>query len=163
MGLEKEKSETSVIMDEEEFNRSIEPILGKKPHVYYSPVPDRDPKDMNAHLKVDFEDIIAEHTSTHSFDKIWIGSHAVFELVRYVFYRFLTTFLAVPMAFVAGIVFGTLSCIHIWVVMPAVHGCMMTLPPIQVIWNNLVDIFIRPLFFSIGKSLSSITVKTVQN
>lgn len=51
MGLEKEKSDTSVIMDEDEFNRSIEPILGKKPHVY-SPVPDRDPKDINAHLKV---------------------------------------------------------------------------------------------------------------
>lgn len=51
MGLEKEKMETSVIMDEEEFNRSIEPILGKKPPVY-SEVPDRDPKDINAHLKV---------------------------------------------------------------------------------------------------------------
>lgn len=47
MGLEKEKMETSVIMDEDEFNRSIAPILGKKPHV-----PDRDPKDINTHLKV---------------------------------------------------------------------------------------------------------------
>lgn len=51
MGLEKEKSETSVIMDEDEFNRSIEPILGKKTQVY-SDVPDRDPKDINSHLKV---------------------------------------------------------------------------------------------------------------
>lgn len=51
MGLEKEKSETSVIMDEDEFNRSIEPILGKKPKVY-SEVLDRDPKDINLHLKV---------------------------------------------------------------------------------------------------------------
>lgn len=51
MGLEKEKMETSVIMDEDEFNRSIEPILGKKPNVY-SEEPDRDPKDINAHLKV---------------------------------------------------------------------------------------------------------------
>lgn len=51
MGLEKEKMETSVIMDEDEFNRSIEPILGKKPNVY-SEVQDRDPKDINAHLKV---------------------------------------------------------------------------------------------------------------
>jgi len=51
MGLEKEKAETSVIMDEDEFNRSIEPILGKKPKVY-SEVPDRDPKDINSHLKV---------------------------------------------------------------------------------------------------------------
>lgn len=51
MGLEKEKSETSVIMDEDEFNRSIEPILGKKTKVY-SDVPNRDPNDINSHLKV---------------------------------------------------------------------------------------------------------------
>ncbi|KAL0155180.1 hypothetical protein M9458_049443, partial [Cirrhinus mrigala] len=63
---------------------------------------------------VGFEDIIAEPISTHSFDRVWIGSHAVFELVKYIFYRILTTFLAIPMAFIVGIVFGILSCIHIW-------------------------------------------------
>ncbi len=52
MGLEKEKMETSVIMDEDEFNRSIEPLLGKKPDVCSGEVLDRDPKDINAHLKV---------------------------------------------------------------------------------------------------------------
>ncbi|XP_016115959.1 caveolin-2-like [Sinocyclocheilus grahami] len=162
MGLEKEKMETSVIMDEDEFNRSIEPILGGKPHVY-SEVQGRDPKDINAHLKVGFEDIIAEPISTHSFDRVWISSHAVFELVKFIFYRILTTFLAIPMAFIAGIVFGILSCIHIWVVMPVIQGCMMTLPSIHVIWTSLMDMFIGPFFFSIGRCLSSINVKTVQN
>lgn len=38
-------------MDEDEFNRSIEPILSKKGKVY-TPEPDRDPNDINAHLKV---------------------------------------------------------------------------------------------------------------
>ncbi|XP_051546280.1 caveolin-2-like [Myxocyprinus asiaticus] len=162
MGIEKGKLETSVIMDEDEFNKSIEPILGKKTNTY-TPAPERDPKDINTYIKVGFEDVIAEPISTHSFDRVWIGSHAVFELMKYVFYRILTTFLAVPMAFVGGIVFGILSCIHIWVVMPVVQGCMMTLPPIQVIWTSLMDIFIGPLFFSIGRCLSSISVKTVQN
>ncbi|XP_055048967.1 caveolin-2 [Misgurnus anguillicaudatus] len=163
MGLEREKAETSVIMDEDEFNKSIEPILGKQKAHVYSAVPDRDPKNINSHVKVGFEDIIAEPISTHSFDKVWIGSHAVFELVKYVVYLVLTTILAIPMAFVAGIVFGILSCIHIWVVIPVVHGCMMTLPPIQVIWTSLVDTFIRPLYFSIGRCLSSVNIKTLQN
>ncbi|XP_042609389.1 caveolin-2-like [Cyprinus carpio] len=158
MGLEKEKMETSVIMDEDEFNRSIAPILGKKPHV-----PDRDPKDINTHLKVGFEDIIAEPISTHSFDRVWIGSHAVFELVKFIFYRILTTFLAISHGIHAGIVFGILSCIHIWVVKPVIQGCMMTLPSIHVIWTSLMDMFIGPFFFSIGRCLSSINVKTVQN
>lgn len=51
MGLENEKSDTSIIMDEDEFNRSIEPILSKKGKVYTA-APDRDPHDTNAHLKV---------------------------------------------------------------------------------------------------------------
>ena len=51
MGLEKEKSDTSIIMAEDEFNRSIEPILSKKGKVYAAE-PDRDPNDLNAHLKV---------------------------------------------------------------------------------------------------------------
>lgn len=38
-------------MDEDEFNRSIEPILLKKGKVYTA-APDRDPNDINAHLKV---------------------------------------------------------------------------------------------------------------
>lgn len=55
MGLEKEKLDTSIIMDEDEFNRSIEPILKKKKKKkgnVYTEDPDRDPNDINAHLKV---------------------------------------------------------------------------------------------------------------
>lgn len=162
MGLEKEKSDTSIIMDEEEFNRSIEPILSKKREAYTA-APDRDPNDINAHLKVGFEDVIAEPISTHSFDRVWIGSHAVFELVKFVFYRLLTTLLAVPMAFILGLVFGVLSCIHIWLVMPVIQTFLMLLPPIQVVWRTLTDMFITPLFHSMGKSLSSIQVRTTEN
>lgn len=191
-------------MDEDEFNRSIEPILSKKGKVYTAE-PDRDPNDINPHLKVKsapcvgwlfqsetteeriksvqlsyyfgklvpycnlfvdhdcklirlheylevaacalihhppehlpaclyewlclklivwpltcltrqvgFEDVIAEPISTHSFDRVWIGSHAAFELVKFIFYRLLTTLLAVPMAFILGVVFAVLSCVHIW-------------------------------------------------
>ncbi|CAK6954574.1 caveolin-2 [Scomber scombrus] len=163
MGLENEKSDTSIIMDEDEFNRSIEPILSKKGKVYYSEAPDRDPHDINAHLKVGFEDVIAEPMSSHSFDRVWIGSNAVFELIKFIFYRLLTTLLAVPMAFILGLVFGVLSCIHIWLVMPVIQSLMMLLPSIQVVWRSLTDMFITPLFHSMGKTLSSIHVKTTEN
>lgn len=53
MGLEKEKLDSSIIMDEDEFNRSIEPILSKKGKGdAATAAPDRDPHDINAHLKV---------------------------------------------------------------------------------------------------------------
>uniref|UniRef100_UPI0037E97871 caveolin-2 n=1 Tax=Semicossyphus pulcher TaxID=241346 RepID=UPI0037E97871 len=162
MGLEKEKSDTSIIMDEDEFNRSIEPILSKKGNVYTA-VPDRDPNDINAHLKVGFEDVIAEPISAHSFDKVWIGSHAAFELVKFILYRLLSTLLAVPMAFILGVVFAVLSCIHIWLVMPLIQCFLMLLPSVQVVWRSLTDTFITPLFHSMGKILSSVQVKAVEN
>ena len=65
-------------------------------------------------LQVGFEDVIAEPVTTHSFDKVWICSHALFEISKYVIYKFLTLFLAIPLAFAAGILFATLSCLHIW-------------------------------------------------
>ncbi|KAJ8395696.1 hypothetical protein AAFF_G00029330 [Aldrovandia affinis] len=159
MGLEKEKSETRVIMDEDEFNRSIDPFLAKKEKVFTT-APDRDPHLINEHLKVGFDDVIGEPSNTHSFDKVWIGSHAVFELVKYVFYRLLTTLLAIPMSFVAGILFAILSCVHIWIVMPVVQSCMMALPSIQTIWRSMMDTFIAPLFHSMGRCLSAISIKT---
>ncbi|XP_061578431.1 caveolin-2 [Cololabis saira] len=162
MGLEKENMDTSVMMDPEEFNRSIQPILSKKGKVYTED-PDRDPCDINAHLKVGFEDVIAEPLSTHSFDRVWIGSHATFELVKFIFYRVLTTLLAVPLAFVLGLLFGLLSCIHIWLVMPAIQSLMMLLPSVQLLWTSLMDAFITPLFLSMGKFLSSVRVQTTEN
>ncbi|XP_047237474.1 caveolin-2 [Girardinichthys multiradiatus] len=162
MGVEKEKLDTSIIMDEDEFNRSIEPILSKKGKVYPA-AQDRDPNEINTHLKVSFEDVIGEPISTHSFDKVWIGSHATFELVKFFFYRLLTTLLAVPMAFILGLIFGVLSCAHIWLVMPMIQSFMMLLPSAQKIWRSLMDILITPLFHSLGKCLSSIQVQMTES
>ncbi|KAG7276760.1 hypothetical protein CRUP_030377 [Coryphaenoides rupestris] len=163
MGVEKDRrSDTSIMMDEDEFNRSIEPMLAKKEKLHVEP-PDRDPSGMNAHLKVGFDDVIAEPLSTHSFDRVWIGSHAVFELAKYVFYRVLTTLLAVPMAFLLGLVFGVLSCIHVWVVMPLIQSFLMVLPSARVVWRSLTDMFLSPLFQSMGKSLSLVHVETTYN
>ncbi|RVE71327.1 hypothetical protein OJAV_G00050770 [Oryzias javanicus] len=159
MGLEKERAETSVIMDQEEFNRSIEPILLHK-EKGFSEAPDRDPNDVNAHLKVAFEDVIAEPASTHSFDSVWVGSHAAFELVKFACYRLLSTLLAVPVAFVLGLLFGVLSCVHIWLVGPVIRVLLTFLPPAQTVWRKLLDSFVAPLYHSMGKSMSSIQVRS---
>ncbi|TSS60360.1 Caveolin-2 [Bagarius yarrelli] len=164
MGLEKEKADTCVFMDEDVFHSTIEPILKKsKENARALPLPDRDPRDTNSHLKVDFQDVIGEPGSVHSFDSVWIGSHALFELVKLVFYRVLTTLLAVPMALVAGLVFGALSCVHIWIMMPLVHSCMMTLPSLRLIWSSLMETLVRPLFRSMGVCLSSISIKSCES
>ncbi|XP_028670330.1 caveolin-2 [Erpetoichthys calabaricus] len=161
MGLEKERSDTRIIMNDDEFNRSFEPILPKKEKEVAAP--DRDPHDINSHIKVNFEDVIAEPEGTHSFDKVWVCSHAVFELVKYLLYAFLTTVLAIPLSFVAGIYFAVISAIHIWIVMPCIKSCLMALPPFKAIWKSLVDMFISPFFESMGKCLSSFKINKMQD
>ncbi|CAD7694343.1 unnamed protein product [Nyctereutes procyonoides] len=110
-------------------------------------------------LQVGFEDVIAEPVSTHSFDKVWICSHALFEVSKYVIYKFLTLLLAMPMAFAAGVLFATLSCLHIWIIMPFVKTCLMVLPLVQTIWKSVTDAVIAPLCSSVGRSFSSVSLQ----
>uniref|UniRef100_G1PXF7 Caveolin n=1 Tax=Myotis lucifugus TaxID=59463 RepID=G1PXF7_MYOLU len=100
---------------------------------------------------------IAEPQSTHSFDNVWICSH-LFELSKVV-YKFLTLFLAIPLAFAAGILFATLSCLHIWIIMPFVKTCLMIQPSVQTIWKSVTDVVIAPLCVSAGRILSSVSVQ----
>lgn len=64
--------------------------------------------------QVSFEDVIAEPVSVRSGDRIWIWSHALFEVSRVWFYRIITAVLAVPVSLLAGILFAILSFAHIW-------------------------------------------------
>lgn len=64
--------------------------------------------------QVSFEDVIAEPVSVRSGDRVWIWSHALFEVSRVWFYRIITAVLAVPVSLIAGILFAVLSFIHIW-------------------------------------------------
>ncbi|KAG9490182.1 caveolin-2 [Eleutherodactylus coqui] len=159
MGLEKEKADARIFMDEDEFNRSSAPMLTEK--TYECP-PDRDPHDLNGHLMLSFEDVIAEPASTHSLDKVWICSTAVYEVSKYVLYKLLTALLAIPLAFVIGLLFAVLSCLHIWVVMPFVRTCLMVLPSVQAIWKGITDSLVAPVFASMGRCFASVNVRVDQ-
>ncbi|OXB56997.1 hypothetical protein ASZ78_017029 [Callipepla squamata] len=112
MGLETEKADTRIFMDDDHFPPGG-PALSEAEKCAEDAL-ERDPRGMNAHLQLGFEDVIAEPELTHSFDKVWICSHALFELSKYVLYKLLSLLLAVPLALLLGIVFAVLSCLHIW-------------------------------------------------
>ncbi|KAM4677423.1 caveolin-2 [Discoglossus pictus] len=160
MGLENEKADARIFMDEGEFNHSSVPMITEKS---FDNHPDRDPHRLNSHLKVAFEDVIGEPDTTHSFDKVWICSTALFEISKYLIYKTLTLILAIPLAFIIGILFAILSCLHIWVVMPFVRTCYMVLPSVQAIWRGMTDSLIAPLFASMGKCLSTMNVQMDKN
>lgn len=119
----------------------------------------RDPGGLNTHTKVSFEDVIAEPVGTQSFDGIWICSHASFEVGKFLLYKVLTLFLAIPLAFIIGILFAVTSYVHIWFLMPIVKTFMMILPPIKIIWKSIMDMFVSPLFESKGRCLSAFNIR----
>ena len=72
--------------------------------------------------EVTFEDVIAEPPSVRSFDKVWLWSHALFEVSRLWCYRLISLLLAVPVSLVAGILFAVFSCLHIWWVLSPLNS-----------------------------------------
>ncbi|NXY91502.1 CAV2 protein, partial [Alcedo cyanopectus] len=161
MGLETEKADTRIFMDDEYFPRSGSPALPEAEKCAEDDL-DRDPRSMNAHLQLGFEDVIAEPELTHSFDKVWICSHALFELSKYLIYKLLTLVLAIPLALVLGMVFALLSCLHIWIVMPFVKTCLMVLPSVQTIWKKLTDVYVVPFFESLGRCFAMVNIRLDQ-
>ncbi|KAL2091561.1 hypothetical protein ACEWY4_013824 [Coilia grayii] len=108
--------------------------------------------------QVNFEDVIAEPPSVRSFDKVWLWSHALFEVSRLWFYRLISLLLAVPVSLVAGILFAILSCLHIWLIMPCVQLSLINMHWIKVVWGSVLDILIAPLCSSLGKCCGAINI-----
>ncbi|KAK9973570.1 hypothetical protein ABG768_024291 [Culter alburnus] len=158
---EEEEEEVSSLLDQREINPNDAPDVteaqteGQDSLAAHSNtkalIKDRDPKGINKYLEVTFEDVIAEPASVSSFDKVWLWSHALFEVSRLWFYRIISLLLAVPVALVAGVLFAVLSCLHIWLIVPSVQLLVINLHWIKMIWHNVLDTAISPFFRSFGK------------
>lgn len=70
-----------------------------------------------------FEDVIAEPVSVRSGDRVWIWSHALFEVCRIWIYRIVSVLLAIPMSVLSGLLFAILNCFHIWWVQLSLQQC----------------------------------------
>ncbi|XP_072239257.1 caveolin-2-like [Leuresthes tenuis] len=123
-----------------------------------STIQDRDPKRINNNLKVMFEDVIAEPPSVRSFDKVWLWSHALFEVSRLWCYRLISLLLAVPVSLAAGLLFAVLSCLHIWLIVPCVQLILINMHWIQTVWASILNIFVSPFFTSLGKCCGQISI-----
>ncbi|KAF4093560.1 hypothetical protein AMELA_G00003400 [Ameiurus melas] len=120
---------------------------------------ERDPRQMNECLKVSFEDVIAEPLSVRTGDRVWFWSNALFEVSRVWFYRIVTAVLAIPFSIIAGVLFAFLTCLHIWLLTPCVKVIFMNTSWLERLWRSLLDIFILPVYHSVSKSFTSISMR----
>ncbi|XP_017263588.1 caveolin-2 [Kryptolebias marmoratus] len=118
----------------------------------------RDPRGINDCLKVTFEDVIAEPVSVRSGDRVWIWSHALFEVCRVWIYRVLSVLLAIPMSVLSGLLFAIINCFHIWMVSPCVQCVLIGTRWLQSFWSIMLQILVAPLLTSAGKCCGGLSV-----
>ncbi|XP_048382024.1 caveolin-2 isoform X1 [Stegostoma tigrinum] len=112
---------------------------------------DRDPTGMNQHLKVDFLEVIAEPSTTHSFDRVWAWSHVAFEVCKLWSYRIISLLCAIPASILTGCLFSFVTCLHIWCLLPCVRVCLLCRPTCQEVCHSLMDIIVSPFCTSVGR------------
>ncbi|XP_072539209.1 caveolin-2-like [Salminus brasiliensis] len=142
-----------ITVEEQTDNQTVEDSTHK------GLIEDRDPKSVNQCLQVSFEDVIAEPASVHSLDKVWLWSHALFEVSRLWFYRLISLLLAVPVALLLGVLFAFLSCLHIWLIMPSVQLLLINMHWVKVVWASVLDLTISPFFSSLGRCCGAINIR----
>ncbi|KAI5628419.1 caveolin-2, partial [Silurus asotus] len=108
--------------------------------------------------QVTFEDGIAAPASVHSFDKLWLLSHALFKVSRLYLYCFFSLLLAGAVALLAGLLFSILSLLHIWLIIAMVQCLLMSMHWVKVVWASVLDLIISSFFFSLGRCYGSICI-----
>ncbi|GIX76941.1 caveolin-1 [Caerostris extrusa] len=119
---------------------------------------DRDDKNVNDFININFEDVLAEPDSNHSFVCVWQNSFILFDLVKLWFYRILSSVLFVPFTIVWGLIFALFGALIVWVVSPCLRVFDMVLFIVHRIWSGLIQTFLDPLFKSIGQVCSNVNV-----
>merc|ERR1739842_94095 len=78
----------------------------------------RDPNNINDHLKVQFEDILAEPEGAHSMDCVWSNSYKCFNFYKKCCYMSMTLCCGICIAAEWGCEFAYVAFVHIWYITP---------------------------------------------
>ncbi|MBN3316504.1 SRGP3 protein, partial [Atractosteus spatula] len=116
-------------------------------------------KELLSLRQVEFNDVLAEPSSFHSFDRVWTWSDIVFEATRLWCYRGISVLCAIPVSLLAGFLFACLSCVHIWCVMPCIQLCTISLPPLRSLWASLLEVLVAPVCASVGRCCSRVYLR----
>jgi len=118
----------------------------------------RDPFDLNDHVKVLFEDVLAEPEGAHSIECVWYNSHSCFNCYKKCCYKFMTLCCALPIAMCWGCEFAMITFQHVWYVTPCMRMFMINCGCLQKCWGNCVQCFMQPVCEACSYCLSNIRV-----
>merc|ERR1711872_823830 len=115
----------------------------------------RDPNNINDHLKVTFEDILAEPEGAHSMDCVWSCSYKCFNCCKDLAYMILTLFYGICIAMEWGCEFGQIAFIHIWYITPCFKVCEINCGCCQKLYGMCVHCCLDPCCEACGMLFSA--------
>ncbi|KAK2155273.1 hypothetical protein LSH36_244g03004 [Paralvinella palmiformis] len=118
----------------------------------------RDPCEINEHLKVSFHDVLAEPEGVHSNDCVWRCSYRCFNGSKNCCYRTLTVFCGCIFALCWGCEFACITFFHVWQGTPALRIFALNCGCLQRFWGTALQCFLAPICETMGLCLSRIQV-----
>ncbi|KAL8574222.1 hypothetical protein ACOMHN_027876 [Nucella lapillus] len=120
---------------------------------------DRDPNNINDHLKVSFEDVIAEPEGVHSMDCCWVCAFNSFNCAKKFCYNLMAVFCACPIAFCWGCEFACITFDHVWYYTPCLRVFMINMGCAQKFFGTCLQCCMGPICETCGLFFSNIVVK----
>lgn len=118
----------------------------------------RDPNELNTHVKVVFDEVLGEPEGVRSIDCVWRLSYKCFNATLNCCYKCLTCVFSIPLAFCWGISFACLAFEHIWYYTPCIKMCVINLMCVRKIAVACLDAFVGPICETCGLFFSRIAV-----
>jgi hypothetical protein len=118
----------------------------------------RDPNQLNAHIQVSFDDVLAEPEGAHSMDCVWTNSYKCFTCGLGCCYKFITFFTGICIALAWGCLFALITYFQVWIWIPAMRAQSILLGGFSKVWKIYLGAFVVPYFETIGMLFSRIHV-----
>ncbi|KAM4652889.1 caveolin-3-like [Discoglossus pictus] len=119
----------------------------------------RDPNDINAHVRVLFEDAFGEPEGSHSIPGVWGMSYKTFKGVKSCCYIVLSILCGCPLAFCWALTFACNQCCHIWMVAPCLRLWNANVACCKSFWSSCVHCVYDPCCEACGLCFSYIRVQ----
>ncbi|BFZ08380.1 hypothetical protein BsWGS_11419 [Bradybaena similaris] len=110
----------------------------------------RDPNNINDHLFVSFEDVLAEPDGAHSLDCVWAASYACYNFWKKCCYACNTMFCGMCIAGCWGCHFACVSFMHVWHVTPCFKSMAINCGCLQKFYGMCIHCCMDPWCESCG-------------
>ncbi|XP_045164731.2 caveolin-3-like isoform X1 [Mercenaria mercenaria] len=118
----------------------------------------RDPNNLNGHVKAEFEDVLGEPEGARSMDCVWKLSFRCFNIWRDCCYKLATLFCGICIAMSWGCQFAGIAFNHVWCITPSLTKCQIDCIVFRKCYFMCIDCCVGPVCEACGLMLSRIKI-----